>query len=339
MVLYILYLAVRHRSPTLFTAANPGMPAGGGFVGESKAEILERLDRRWVARFRRVPAGLGVAERVDAVRRFLADEGLDYPLVLKPDQGQRGLGVAVVRRPEEVEHYFRGAPESSALGRPEPQRDVLAQEYVPGPELGIFYFRRPGEERGRILSITEKVFPTVRGDGRSSLERLILADERAVIQAPVYLRRNAARLDDVPAAGEAVQLVDVGSHSGGTICRDGRRLGTAALAAAVDRLSRSFEGFYFGRIDLRAPDLEALREGRDLKVLEVNGVTSEATHVYDPAVRLGEAYRVLFEQWRLAFEIGALNRERGVEPLSLGELLGLVVRYRKVPVGTKPGAL
>jgi hypothetical protein len=135
-----------------------------------------------------------------------------------------------------------------------------------------------------------------------------------------------------------VQLVDVGSHSGGTICRDGRRYATGPLAAAVDRLCRGFDGFYFGRVDLRAPDSDALAEGRDLRVLEVNGVTSEATHIYDPAVTVVEAYRVLFEQWRLAFEIGAANRERGIAPLTIGAFLALVVRYRRRRSAAEPGA-
>ena len=39
---YVMWLALRHRSLTLFTAANPAMPAGG-FVGESKFEILRGL--------------------------------------------------------------------------------------------------------------------------------------------------------------------------------------------------------------------------------------------------------------------------------------------------------
>ena len=45
-------------------------------------------------------------------------------------------------------------------------------------------------------------------------------------------------------------------------------------------------------------------EGRNMKILELNGVTSEATHIYDPKFSLLDAYRVLFQQWRIAFEIG-----------------------------------
>ena len=69
---------------------------------------------------------------------------------------------------------------------------------------------------------------------------------------------------------------------------------------------------------LRRQDFMA---GRNLKIVELNGVTSEATHIYDPKLSLFDAYRVLFEQWRIAFEIGDLNRARGIRPASVGELL------------------
>src|SRR5262249_54174706 len=44
VVPYILVQGIKHRSLTLFTAANPGIPSGG-FVGESKSAILANLDR------------------------------------------------------------------------------------------------------------------------------------------------------------------------------------------------------------------------------------------------------------------------------------------------------
>lgn len=67
--------------------------------------------------------------------------------------------------------------------------------------------------------------------------------------------------------------------------------------------------------------------GRNLKIIELNGVTSEATHIYDPKLSLFDAYRVLFRQWRIAFEIGNLNRARGIYPASVGELLDAVCQY------------
>ena len=41
---YLVWLMVRHRSPTVFTAANPGI-ATGGTVGESKGATLGAVAR------------------------------------------------------------------------------------------------------------------------------------------------------------------------------------------------------------------------------------------------------------------------------------------------------
>jgi hypothetical protein len=245
----------------------------------------------------------------------MAERGLGFPVVVKPDAGQRGEGVRVVRSGEELEEVLSGA-----------ERDALVQEYAPGQEFGVFYYRLPGERRGRVFSVTEKLFPAVEGDGASTLEELILKDARAVCMAKTYMRRHAARLGEVPARGESVTLVELGSHCRGALFLDGARFKTAALERAMDRLSRGFRGFYFGRFDIRAPSPEDFRRGRNFKVVELNGVTSEATHIYDPAHGLLEAYRVLFEQWRLAFEIGARNRARGARPTPLTELLALTYR-------------
>ncbi len=309
---YIVGLGLRHRSPTLFTAANPGLPAGG-FVGESKRAILERLPAGAVARFALLPGTLPAAARRALVDRFAAEHDLGPPLVLKPDVGERGRGVTIARSWGDIDRYLEGTT-----------ADTLVQEFVGGRELGVFYVRLPSEDAGRILSITDKRLISVTGDGRSTLEELILADRRAVCMAPLFLRRHRHRLAEVPADGDEVRLVDVGTHCRGALFLDGKRFATPALTAAIDEIGQGVEGFHFGRFDLRAPSPAALLEGRDIKVLELNGVTSEATHIYDPAFTLPSAYRVLFEQWRLAFEIGAENRRRGVRPASIGTLTGMV---------------
>ena len=70
--------------------------------------------------------------------------------------------------------------------------------------------------------------------------------------------------------------------------------------------------------------------GRNIKIVELNGVTSEATHIYDPKLSLVDAYRVLFAQWRIAFEIGHLNREGGLSSTPVHELLRAVCEYRRL---------
>jgi hypothetical protein len=183
--------------------------------------------------------------------------------------------------------------------------------------------------RGRILSITEKRLPSVTGDGRSRLEELVLQDPDTIGMARFHLRRQARRLTDVPAAGQIVSLGDCGSHCRGARFYDGGSLVTDALEDAIEAMAARFEGFYFGRFDLRAPSLDAFRRGEDLTILELNGVTAEVTHIYDPAVSLLDAYRALFEQWRLAFEIGEANVARGARVWSIAELAGLLTAEAK----------
>ena len=316
VVPYVLYLGVRHRSLTLFTPANPGIPSGG-FVGESKSAILSNLGR--VPEFVLLSGEQSVNARIAAVKQFMVTHNLPYPIVLKPDVGERGTGVKIVRNDEDLLSCLNMSP-----------GDTIVQKYVAGLEFGIFYYRYPGQSQGRIFSITEKHFPAVIGDGVSSIRDLILRDERAVCLAALYLAQLKRAATDVPAAGESIALAELGSHCRGSIFLNGARLWTQGLAAAVDAMAQSHAGFYFGRFDVRSPSREDLQAGR-FEVLELNGVSAEATHVYDPSVSLPDAYRTIFRQWRIAFEIGAINRRRGEIPIPLRDFLRLIATKSVAP--------
>ena len=95
----------------------------------------------------------------------------------------------------------------------------------------------------------------------------------------------------------------------------------------MERINQRFEGFFLGRYDVCAPGLDPLRLGQ-FKVLELNGVTSEPTHIYDPRHSVRTAFRALFAHWTLAFEIGAANRAAGARVTSAGELLRAWSRAR-----------
>lgn len=315
IVLYVLYLGVRYRSFTLFTAANPGIDLGG-IVGESKTDILSRLSAHssYVATFAAIEPGKNTAQRVDQVTQFMEEASLTYPIILKPDMGERGKEVAKVHNVQEVSAYLQSHT-----------TPTIAQAYAPGHEFGVFYYRYPDASEGKLFSITDKQFPRVTGNGKHNLRRLIMDDDRAVCMAKHYFKANQERLFEVPAAGEEVKLIDIGTHSRGSVFLDGSAVETPALAAAMDKISKSFEGFYFGRFDIRTPSIEDFRRGENFKIVELNGVTSEATHIYDPKHSLFEAYRILRAQWRIAFEIGDQNRQRGIKPASLITVLGRIL--------------
>jgi hypothetical protein len=322
VVAYIGYLGIRFRSWTLFTAANPAIPAAG-FVGESKHEILEHLQNAdpWLPSSTLLASG-APAQRLAQAETFMSQRGLLFPVVLKPDVGQRGDGVSIIRSWGQLLEYLTHAP-----------FPVILQEYVPGEEFGVFYYRYPGDGAGRVFSVTEKRMPVLIGDGKHTLEELILADDRAVCMSDFYLRKNAERSRQVPEAGERMQLVEIGTHCRGAIFLDGSDTITPLLEEAIDRIAHTFDGFFFGRFDIRVPTRQDFAAGRNLKIVELNGVTSEATHIYDPKLSLFQAYRVLFRQWRIAFEIGDLNRSRGVRSASVADLLRMAGEYRRLARG------
>jgi membrane protein DedA with SNARE-associated domain len=312
---WLAYLSVRYRGVLTWTAANPGIPQGG-VVGESKHAILLQLPQGSVVPGFLVPPG-ELGARLAQVRQASERQGWSFPLILKPDAGQRGAGVKRVRDLVEVEKYLRGQPAA-----------VIVQTYHPGPfEAGIFYYRLPGEDAGRIFSITDKVFPMLTGDGLSTLEELIWRHGRYRMQAATFLARHEAERGRVLAAGECFALALAGNHCQGTMFRDGAHLLTPALERAVDAIARQFPGFYIGRFDVRYTDVEAFQAGRDLAIVELNGVTSESTNLYDPSWSLLTAYRTLFRQWSLLYRIGDANRQRGHEPAAILAFLRLVFGY------------
>jgi membrane protein DedA with SNARE-associated domain len=311
LVPWYVLLAVRYRGLTVWTAVNPGIPAGG-VVGESKADILARLDRRVVVPTTLVPPG----PPPDRLRPALAAVE-SFPVVLKPDAGQRGAGVRTARGPDDVAKYLADNPDP-----------VIVQPYHPGPfEAGVFYYRLPGEGRGHVFSITDKVFPAVVGDGRSTVAELVRAHPRYRMQEDVFLARHAAVIGTVVPAGERFPLAAAGNHCQGTLFRDGGHLLTPELEAAVDEAVRPFAGFHFGRLDVRYADPAEFRAGRGFAVVELNGATSESTNLYDPAWPLWRAYRTLFRQWALAFRIGAMHRRRGHRPVGAVGLVRVIRRH------------
>lgn len=294
------------------------MPSGG-FVLDSKSEILAALEPSGkVAPFAIVTEGLTSPLRLSRLREIIREKNLTYPLVLKPDLGERGTGVLFAHDEATCIDYL-----DSATG------DTIVQAHIPGVEYGVFYERFPDQEKGRITGITRKAITTVTGDGKSTLERLILADPRAVAQAPIFLKLQQHRLQEVIPAGEKTSLNFIGTHSRGSLFLDACLARTKAMEQAIDTASKHFSGFHLGRYDIRCPSLEALQKGKEFSIIELNGVTSEPTHIYDPSHSVLYAWKALSNQWKRAFDIAAQNRAAGHKPLPLDQLIQRIMDSRK----------
>ncbi len=298
VVAWILFCGIRYRHWTAFTAANPGMD-NGSVVGERKSRTLLPLQQRLpdsVPETHLIVPGdeLGMATVNQLAERY------GWPVVLKPDIGQRGRGVALIRNGEQARAYLESAAAAGFA--------TLAQAYVEGIEYGVFVRRIPGTRSYEISSLTHKALPRLRGDGSSSLATLIRQHPRAWLISELLYQRHARRLADIIPAGQEFQLVELGAHCRGSEFRNAMDRLTPALLARMQEIAEAIPGFDFGRIDLRCPSAAALSDGHGLQVLEVNGVTSEPAHLYHPGTPLFTGLAGFCEHWTRAFALGNENR-------------------------------
>jgi hypothetical protein len=315
----LLVYAWRHRTLTAPAAANPAIPMGG-LVGESKAAILGLLPSEFVAPFALLPPG-SIAQRLARIDALTESLQSPWPLIIKPDVGERGTGVRLIASRDRAADHLESHPEP-----------LIAQRFHPGPhEFGIFYIRHPEDPSGVITSVTLKRFPVVTGDGHRTIAQLIDADPRLRLQRAVFLRRLGTRAAHVPPPNQASMLAVAGNHCRGTTFLGAPHIATPALLRTLDTISHHARGLFFGRFDIRTHDPASLAAGRDFQIIEFNGLLAEPTHIYEPGFPLSAALRTLREHWRAAFAIGAANAAAGTPRPSVTDILRQLIVHARRP--------
>jgi hypothetical protein len=169
------------------------------------------------------------------------------------------------------------------------------------------------------------------GDGIHTVEHLIIHHPRHSLQADIFLARHAAQRNAILPKGQTLPLALAGNHCQGTLFKDGAHLLTPALEARINAIVEHYPGFYFGRCDIRYTNADAFRAGTDLAILELNGVSSESTNMYDPAMSFVRSYYYLAKTWQLAFQIGAANASTGTPTTSLLGILRALRQHNSAP--------
>lgn len=308
---YGFYLAMRARSLTFFTSSNPGIEHGG-FVDYSKIRILQHIDKKYLPKTTFIDS---VADK-NHVLAQMAHLGIDFPVILKPDKGERGWLVSKIQSEAELTGYLaRGAGQ------------LLLQEFIPHRlEYGIMYARLPGAQRGKITSVVIKEQLAVRGDGSASIRELCARSKRCRYHWEMIAQRFESLLATVPARDEVVTFVEIGTHRLGATFRNGNHLISTELVDIFDRISARIPGYFIGRYDVKASSFDELLQG-NFKIIELNGANSEPTHIYDPDNTLSQAYRDLFAHWTLLAKIGRLNRQRGHQSSPVTLVASSVLRH------------
>lgn len=308
-----LFQAVKTGHLFFFSTVNPGA-MNGGLLGNSKMKILDAIPDRYIPKSGLFKAN---AERPMMIRAFMRNNGMDFPVILKPDIGERGLLVQRIRNWAELDIYLNNAG-----------FDVILQEYVDyALEVTILCYTIPGTDEKGITSVCEKEFLHIEGDGRRTILQLIRGHERGRLYEHLL---KASWQDDwsgVPGKGETVYLQPIGNHCKGTKFINANHRIDQQLVDTFTGILDQMEGFHYGRFDLRCASWESLRAGKDFRILEFNGVNSEPAHVYDPGYPIVRKYRDFYRQWALMARIHRAQATQGIRPMKLRDAIRQGKRY------------
>jgi hypothetical protein len=298
---YFLYLSLKARSFFFFSASNPTIETGGMFF-ESKWKIFQLVPREYY------PATILVedTEDIESIYQRMAVAGIQFPVIAKPDRGERGWAVKKISSAEELVIYKAALSVS-----------FLIQSYISYPvEMSVFYYRHPLQKKGMVTSVTLKKLLTVTGNGQSTIDELIRLNDRSFLQYQKLLQQNKIDFTQVPQHGEQVVLVPYGNHVLGATFLNYNHIIDTALTDTIDKISQRIDGFYFGRYDLRCASIEDLKLGKNFSILEVNGAGAEPAHIYEPGFSFFKAQLTIARHFRMMYRAARENNKNGVAYMS-----------------------
>ena len=314
MYLYWFYLSAKARSLFFFSAANPSRK-NAGFAMEKKSETYQFLPQQYYPK----TIVFTPNTKAPALKNGLEERGFFFPLIAKPEMGERGTGVKLL--PDLVSLIAYSNSSSS---------DFLVQQYINYPnEVGVFYYRMPTHKKGVITGIVGKEFLSVLGDGKSTLEELILKSDRHILQYENLKTSYAEEFNKVLVLGEKKLLVPFGNHCRGAKFIDLSHQIDAQLTDVIDNLCQQIPDFYFGRLDIKFANWEDFKKGENFSVIELNGAASEPTHMYDPKHSIFFAWKEIKRHWDILYKISKHNAvSKSIKLMSTSEGLNMLKAHQ-----------
>lgn len=308
---------------TWFARVNPGMRWGGMFA-YSKSEIMQQLP----AENRAAEESFHLPAQKEALKSRLAG-ATSWPMILKPDQGERGRDV----------HKLQDAVTAMRIVEGLDSGTWLLQAYLDLPyEFGVFVEKSTLTDVFTVTSLCLKQPLGVRGDGVRTITSLVAQNPRAMRYRSLLEDVLAQRGAEVPAEGVWVPLHFSGNHCKGAAFISKNDWIDPALSQTFDALLQGVEGFRFGRLDVLVEDPSDLWQVDRIKVIEINGANSEPAHVYDyrmkPLRMLREILRYQRRMWQQSLHMQA----RGIQSPPFKRLWPELRRYKAVMARAQQGA-
>ena len=306
-----LFYSIRSLSFVYFTRVNYKTPFGA-FFQYSKYQMTQNIDANYLPQTIFFQSKEEVTEKLDNAL-------FNSKFIYKPDVGERGVGVAIYYSLQDWEKTYKNCI-----------YPCMIQEYIDYPiELGILFYKYPSGKKG-IFSIVGKKFLEVTGNGKDTLESLILNEIRAATRINFLKSKFSTSWNSIIPEEKKILLEEIGNHNRGTTFLNYNHLINDQLVEVIAKITENIEGFHYGRLDLKCLSLEDLYNGKNIKIIEVNGAASEAAHIYDPNMSLIEAYRDVFLSNRIVFKISQELKKLHIKtPNTLVEFINAWLEHRK----------
>ena len=142
VIFYYLFLSLRSRSFGFFAAVNPSIEYGG-MRGEPKCKLLQKLPQKYYPKTIFIPRSHSKEKLLELIRK----NNFSFPLIGKPDVGERGICVKKIDNEKELIQYHTAMHDL----------DYMIQSYIPfEEEYAILHYRYPNEQKGKIISVCKK---------------------------------------------------------------------------------------------------------------------------------------------------------------------------------------
>jgi len=274
--------------------------------GEGKKEMYDQLPPHYVPRTIFILHHLSF----DEVKKRIAEAGFEYPFIVKPDIGMKGILFRKIENEDQLKKYHERIPV-----------EYIVQDLVMLPvEVSVFYYRHPADTKGTVSGFIHKELLHVVGDGKSNLEELVKSHSRAKHRYDEMKHRHGHRFDRVIPAGEIFYLSYAGNHNRGAHFTNLHKEIDERLHKVFDDLFDYNKQFFYGRYDIKTTSIEDLKQGKNIQILEYNGCGAEPNHIYDCGMGLGAAYKEILKHWKALYEISKYNDSNGTPywPFSKG---------------------
>ncbi|HEU0064339.1 MAG TPA: hypothetical protein VFQ58_04880 [Flavisolibacter sp.] len=297
-----LWYCLRSGSLWFFSSSNPTITFGG-FEGEGKKEMYDLLPVSYYPK----TIYIHPEEPFMNVLQKVSEYQFQFPFVVKPDVGMKGLLFRKIDNKDELGVYHKINPFI-----------YIIQELVNYPlEVSVFYYRFPYQQKGVITGFIQKELMDVTGDGKSTLWELIMMHPNARHRTEEMRTKHAQFLDKIIPQGERFILTYAANLNRGAKFTNLHQHIDDQLLLLFDKISHMAQ-FYYGRYDIKCASVNDLKKGQNFSILEFNGSGAEPNHVYQSGFSLWAAYKVFLFHWKILYQISKYNHKNGIPYWSTG---------------------